>query len=111
DKILDLMVAADTQEKAQREAERELKEDIAEVEHEKAAARATTAEDEKQLTEWNARRSALRGEIDSDFLTSYDRVLKLRGFAIAEARDHKCMACHVMLRPQTWNDLRSKDDV
>jgi hypothetical protein len=33
--------------------------------------------------------------------------MKFRGSGISEVRDQKCMACRVMLRPQTYNDVRS----
>ncbi len=37
----------------------------------------------------------------------YERVSKFRGSGISEVRDQKCMACQVMLRPQTYNEVRS----
>ena len=44
-------------------------------------------------------------------LRQYERVSKFRGSGIAEVRDHKCMGCQVILRPQTYNDVRSGKDV
>src|SRR5262249_42552990 len=60
DKILELMVNAESREKQVKSAEAELKEETAEIEKEKAQARQTTAEDEKQLAHWNAQRDKLR---------------------------------------------------
>jgi hypothetical protein len=40
-------------------------------------------------------------------LQHYDRVAKHRGSGLAEARDHKCLGCQVMFRPQTFNEIRS----
>ena len=111
DKILELMVNAEAREKDVKAAERELKEEIAEIEKEKAEARQKTAEDEKQLAEWNAKRDSLRSAIDADLLRHYDRVSKYRGTGISEARDHKCLACQVMLRPQTYNEVRAAEEV
>jgi uncharacterized protein len=111
DRILELMVNAEAREKDVRAAERELKEETAEIEKEKADARRRTAEDEKQLTEWNAKRDGLRSGVDADLLRQYDRVSKHRGTGISEARDHKCMACQVMLRPQTYNEIRTGKEV
>ncbi len=111
DRILELMVGAEEQDKLARAAEAELKAETAEIEKEKAAARAITAEDEKQLAVWNAKRDELRKGMDPGVLAHYDRVLKLRGSAVAQARDHKCMACNVMLRPQTYNDVTSNEQV
>jgi uncharacterized protein len=111
DKILELMVNAEAREKQVKAAEAELKAETAEIEKEKADARERTAEDEKQLTEWNAKRDKLRGGFAPDLLRQYERVSKFRGTGIAEVRDQKCMGCQVMLRPQTYNEVRSGDRI
>ena len=107
DKILELMVDSEAREKDVKSAELELKEETEEIEKEKTAARERTAEDEKQLAEWNAKREKVRAAVPSDLLQHYDRVTKYRGTGIAEARDQKCMGCQVMLRPQTFNEVRT----
>ncbi len=111
DKILEQMVGAETLDRDLKQADAELKAETAEIEKEKAEARARTQEDEKLLAEWNAKRDGLRGAISADLLRHYDRVLKLRGSAVAEAVDHKCSACQVMLRPQAYNEVRSNEHV
>src|SRR6201997_875480 len=60
DKILELMVNADARDKEVKAAQAELKEETAEIEREKELARQRTAEDEKQLAEWTAKRNQLR---------------------------------------------------
>jgi uncharacterized protein len=107
DKILELMVNAEVREKTVKAAEAELKAETAEIEKEKVGARERTAEDEKQLAEWNRKRESARSAVNADLLRQYDRVAQHRGSGISEARDHKCMACQVMLRPQTYNEIRS----
>jgi predicted nucleic acid-binding Zn-ribbon protein len=107
DKILDSMVTAEARDKDVRAAEATLKAETAEIEKEKAEARLRTAEDEKQLAEWNAKRDTARAGVGADLLRHYDRVLKFRGSGLAEVRDQKCMGCQVMLRPQTYNEVRS----
>jgi len=107
DKILELMVNAEVREKEVKAAEAELREETAEIEKEKKIAHDRTAEDEKALAEWTAKRDAARGAVDPDLLRHYDRVLKFRGSGIAEVLDHKCMGCSVVLRPQIYNDVRS----
>jgi uncharacterized protein len=107
DKILELMVNADTRDKEVKAAQAELKEETAEIEKEKEQARLRTAEDEKLLSEWRAKRDQLRSGVREDLLRHYERVSKFRGTGISEVRDHKCIACQVMLRPQTYNDVRS----
>jgi len=107
DKILELMVNAETREKEVKAAEAELKEETAEIEKEKIAARQRTVEDEKQLAQWTGTREKARAAVNPDLLRQYDRVAKYRGSGLSEVRDHKCMACQVMLRPQTFNEVRS----
>src|SRR5580698_3332511 len=107
DRILEVMVNVDAREKEVKAAEAELKAETAEIEKEKEEARKVTAEDEKKLTEWNARRDGLRHAIDEDILRQYERVAKFRGSGLAEVRDQKCMGCQVMLRPQTYHEVRN----
>ena len=107
DKILELMVNADARDKEVKAAQAELKVETAEIETEKEEARQITAKDEKLLAEWRAKRDQIRTGIDEDLLRHYERVSKFRGSGISEVRDQKCMACRVMLRPQTYNEVRS----
>jgi len=107
DKILELMVNADARDKEVKAAQSELKAEAAEIETEKTEARERTAADEKQLTEWRAKRDQMRAGVSEDLLRHYERVSKFRGSGISEVRDHKCMACQVMLRPQIYNDVRT----
>ena len=111
DKILEQMVSAESLTANLKRAEADLKAETAEIEKEKAAARARTEEDEKLLKEWRSKRDTLRSAIQETTLRQYDRVLKLRGTALAEAIDHKCGVCQVMLRPQVYNDVRTNDQI
>ena len=111
DRILEVMVNVDAREKEVKVAEAELQAETAEIEKEKKEARTITAEDEKKLLEWNAKRDALRRGISEDFLRHYERVMKFRGSGLAEVREHKCMGCQVMLRPQTYNEVRNGEKV
>ncbi len=111
DRILEVMVNVDAREKEVKAAEAELQAETAEIEKEKEEARTITAEDEKKLLEWNAKRDALRRGISEDFLRHYERVMKFRGSGLAEVREHKCMGCQVMLRPQTYNEVRNGEKV
>ena len=111
DRILEVMVNVDAREKEVKAAEAELKAETAEIEKEKEEARKVTAEDQKKLAEWNAKRNALRQAISEDLLRHYERVMKFRGSGLAEVRDHKCMGCQVMLRPQIYNEVRIGEKV
>jgi uncharacterized protein len=107
DHILELMVNADARDKEVKAAQAEMKAETAEIEKEKEVARQRTAEDEKQLVEWRDKRDKMRAGVSEDMLRHYERVSKFRGSGISEVRDHKCMACQVMLRPQIYNDVRT----
>ncbi len=111
DKVLELMVNADARDKEVKAAQAELKAETAEIEREKEQARHRTAEDQKQLAEQRGKRDQLRANINEDLLRQYERVLKFRGSGISEVRDHKCVACQVMLRAQTYNDVRSGQQI
>ena len=111
DRILEVMVNVDAREKDVKAAEAELKAETAEIEKEKEEARKVTAEDQKKLAEWNAKRDALRHGISEDTLRHYERVAKFRGSGLAEVRAQKCMGCQVMLRPQTYNEVKNGEKV
>jgi uncharacterized protein len=111
DKILELMVNAEARERDMKAVEAELKAESEEIEREKTEARKRTAEDEQQLAEWNGKRDAARAAVNADLLRHYDRVAKHRGTGLSEVRDQKCLACQVMLRPQTYNEVRSGTEI
>jgi predicted nucleic acid-binding Zn-ribbon protein len=111
DKILELMMSLEAEEKSLKSAEVDLKAEAAEVEREKAEARARTAEDEKLMQELGEKRGQLRGGVSDGALAHYDRLLRQRKSAVAEARDQKCTACFVMIRPQTWQEVRSREQI
>ena len=111
DRILEVMVNVEAREKDVKAAEAELKAETAEIEKEKEDARKVAAEDQKKLSEWNAKRDALRHGISEDILRQYERVAKFRGTGLAEVREQKCMGCQVMLRPQTYNEVRNGEKV
>jgi predicted nucleic acid-binding Zn-ribbon protein len=111
DRILEVMVNVDARDKDVKAAEAELKAETAEIEKEKEDARKVTAEDQAKLAEWNSKRDTLRQAVSEDILRHYERVAKFRGSGLAEVRDQKCMGCQVMLRPQTYNEVRNGEKV
>lgn len=111
DKILELMIGLENDEKALKVAEAELKTESADVEKEKSEARVRTAEDEKLLAGLKEKRGTIRATVNDSALAHYDRVMRQRKSAIAEARDQKCMACFVMVRPQTWQEIRTNEQI
>jgi predicted nucleic acid-binding Zn-ribbon protein len=111
DKILELMIALEAEEKSLKAAETDLKAEAAAVEKEKAEARTRTAEDERLLAGLNQKRGELRSGVGDSALAHYDRVIHRRKSAIAEAREQKCLACFVLIRPQTWQEIRNNEQI
>jgi predicted nucleic acid-binding Zn-ribbon protein len=111
DKILELMISLENDEKSLKRAEAELKTESADVEKEKADTRVRTAEDEKLLAGLREKRAELRTGVNDSVLAHYDRVMRQRKSAISEARDQKCLACFVMIRPQTWQEIRTNEQI
>ncbi len=112
DKVLEIMVAADTRKETIKQAEATLKTDTAEIEKEKEHARQQTALDEKELAELAEQRKQLRASIGEDTLWQYDRVHKLRGSALAPVHDSQmCGVCRVILRPQVYQDVMKGEEI
>ena len=111
DKILEAMVDSEAREKELKTAETELKHASVEIEKEKVEARQRTEQDQKEVATWEQQRQQLRSGINASVLDHYDRVIRVRKSAIAEARDQKCSACNVMLRPQTYDEIRSNEKI
>lgn len=111
DKILDLMVALEAAEKDLKAAEADLKAETAAVEKEKAEARDRTAEDEKLLQGLGGQRTQLRTGVTESTLAHYDRLMRQRKSAIAEARDQRCQTCFVLMRPQTWQEVATNEQI
>src|SRR3954454_22298193 len=111
DKVLEIMEGGELFDRQVKASEGELKTQSAQVDKEKEEARALTAEDEARLKELNQQRSGLRSGIHEDLLGLYDRVLKARKTALAEAREQRCTACYVLLRPQKWNEIKAGGEV
>lgn len=80
-------------------------------ERERAAALKT--QNEVMVAGLERERAGLRGEIEAPRLALYDKLLKTRGTAVAEAIGTaiagKCAACQMGVRPQRWQDLTGRD--
>ena len=81
------------------------------TERERAAA--VKAKNEAAIAGIERERSALRAEIAAPRLATYDRLVKAKGSAVAEAIGNatagKCAACQMGVRPQRWQDLIGRD--
>ncbi|MBZ5552832.1 MAG: hypothetical protein LAO21_08945 [Acidobacteriia bacterium] len=106
DRILDLMVAAEADEKELKETEAESKRQQQDVAREKQQAETETQGKQQELESLLATRHQVTQSLSDTVLDLYTRTAKLRnGVVIAEVRDQICTVCHVMLRPQTYNEV------
>jgi predicted nucleic acid-binding Zn-ribbon protein len=96
-----------TQEVKQEEAD--FKAVAADAAREKAALDARAAALEAEASRQRVEREAAAASIPEEALALYGRVAKLRGTAVAEARDGVCEACHVKLRVQVWVEIRKNE--
>jgi predicted nucleic acid-binding Zn-ribbon protein len=66
---------------------------------------------EAELQKLKGEREELAKGLAEDLLQRYARVARLRGSAVAEARDEMCQLCHVKLRPQMYVDIKRNDGI
>jgi predicted nucleic acid-binding Zn-ribbon protein len=103
---------------AQAEAEKLLPGLSAEVAREKAefaekekVLRGEEARLRDELAASQATRAAVVAQIDPDDLQSYQRILKLRGSAVAEVRDEFCLGCRTKLPAQNYMEVMRGDKI
>ncbi|MCC7174453.1 MAG: hypothetical protein IT159_04590 [Bryobacterales bacterium] len=112
DRILALMEESESLEQNVRAAETSLATEKGKVEEEKQLVRSRTAEAERLLRELQDERGAAVRELTPAVYATYERVrAKRRGVAVAEALDGRCSACHLAMRPQFYQELRSGTEV
>ena len=58
-----------------------------------------------------AERDGVAKGLDEDTLEMFQRIIRLRGSAMAEARDGMCQVCHVKLRLQLYSDLKRNEEI
>lgn len=64
---------------------------------------------EAEVAQLRGDREAITKGLSEDLIELYGRVARLRGSAVAEARDYMCQVCHVKLRPQMYVDLKHNE--
>jgi predicted nucleic acid-binding Zn-ribbon protein len=55
-------------------------------------------------------RDAIAAGIPENMLGLFNRVARIRGVAVSEAKDGMCSLCHLKLRPQMYVDLKRTDE-
>ena len=107
DAMLAEMIESEALEKELREAERNLTEERARTEREINEARQRQQQDETELETARADRAEIQSRLAPDVYETYERVARFRkGLGVAEVRNGTCGACHVVLRPQVYAEVR-----
>ncbi|HEX6974161.1 MAG TPA: C4-type zinc ribbon domain-containing protein [Vicinamibacterales bacterium] len=110
DRMLDQMEEAEVLAAELKAAEAALKAEQADVSKAQQALATERAGLEKELEEHSAARQAIVSQLPAATISLFERIaLGRRGLAVAEARDGLCTACHVRLRPQSFNEIRRND--
>jgi hypothetical protein len=66
---------------------------------------------EADVARLTAERDQVARGLDEDTLALFQRVARLRGVAMAEARDGMCQVCHVKLRLQMFVDIKRNEEI
>ncbi len=107
DKILDLMAASEPLDQAVAIAEKALEEERRSVKAEQQRVRELTAQDQKEEAELKTQRKQMIESIQAPLYSAYERARKKwGGVAISDATNGRCSACHIILRPQYFQELR-----
>ena len=108
DQILEEMIEAEDLGKLVKEAAARVESEKAKVAAEVSRLESERQADNEERERLLARRTELTAALTADVLSTYERVRKgRRGVAVAEVRDGLCTACHVLLRPQVYNEVRT----
>lgn len=113
DRILDLMSESEPLERNVKAAEAALNRERAHVAAEKKAAEERTAAHRGTVERLQSERGQITSSMAKTLYADYERIrLKWRGStAVADATEGRCGACQIVLRPQLYQELRTRDDV
>jgi uncharacterized protein len=112
DRMLERMLEADELTAAVKQAEADLAAEQKAIDTDRKAMQAEHGDLQTQIATMAAERAAIVAALDKRVLAIFELVAKKRnGIAVAEAKDGICTICHVRLRPQVFNTVRSNDEI
>lgn len=112
DQILQLMIDMEGHEKRLKETEAELKRQRQQVAAEQQEAEQSSRKKQTELEVLMEERKSLIAGLSGTAQDLYERLAKLRnGEVMALVRDQTCTVCHVMLRPQTFNEVMRNAEI
>lgn len=105
EQLLQIMEQADGLNQQVNLAEAAVAEQRREIEAESRQAGEVTARDEAEKARLTAQRQSLRQQVSANWLQRFDRVLRMRGQALAAVDREACSGCRVRLRPQFLQEM------
>ncbi len=112
DKILTLMIELEDDEKHLKSTEQELRRQQQAVGKEKEEAEVESRKKKEALEGLLLERQSVEQALGDSTLDLYHRIAKLRnGVVVAEARNQICTECHVLIRPQTYNEIMRNEGI
>jgi predicted nucleic acid-binding Zn-ribbon protein len=112
DKILGLMLEAESSQGDIKAAEARLKEDQQRVNQERRELESSHQKDVSALESYLKERKDIETQISDDLLPRYERVRKFRGgIGLSPAKDYVCVVCQVRIRPQVFQEIRKNDQI
>ena len=112
DGILMEMIESESLEKQLRETQQNLAVERSRGEEDIRLAEQKKQQDEENLRAAEASRAEARSLLDPDIYFSYERIATARkGRAVAEVYNGACGGCHVCLRPQAYNEVRTNEQI
>ncbi|HXE30227.1 MAG TPA: C4-type zinc ribbon domain-containing protein [Terriglobales bacterium] len=105
ERLLEIMEQAEALSRAVKDAEAELMRQLTAVEAETKALAEQSGRDREERQRVAAQRDQLRGQADETWLRRFDRVLRMRGNAMAAVDREACSGCRVRQRPQFLQEM------
>ncbi|MGE5601368.1 MAG: zinc ribbon domain-containing protein [Pseudomonadota bacterium] len=110
DRMLDQMEEAETLAAELKTAEAAMKAGQADIARERQALESERTALDDELQAISTARQGIVAQLSRETMSLFERIAHgRRGIAVAEARDGLCTACHVRLRPQSFNEIRRND--
>ena len=112
DQILEQMIEMDEWEKQSAEAKQELSEQEKRLSKKRNELESSRLQAQEDINQLQSERGQLESQIPDELIQQYKRIASARNrIALAEARDQSCQACHVRLRPQFFNEIKTNEEI
>jgi len=112
DHLLVILERFDEQTKKEKELKKSLEKTVSEAKTRKDQVEQEGRTYARELQELEQQRKSLLTQIDPAVLDQYEFLKeRLKGVAVAEVRGSICLACHIHIPPQMFNELHRQDRI